>query len=144
MIDNIKNEIIKAMKARDEIRLRTLKSLANEIKNAQIDNKNFSEEDVVDVVKKAVKQRKDSIEAYNEGGRQDLAEAEKLELDILMEYMPEQLSEEQVYIIVEKAISETNAQSMQDMGKVMGMAIKLAEGKADGSLVSKIVKEKLS
>lgn len=145
MKENLKLEIFKAMKARDEVRIATLKMLSSELHNEEIKlQKDLSENEEAAVVKREVKKRKDAIDAYKSAGNTLKAELEEQELKILLEYLPEQLDEEQVIILVEKAISETKAVGIQDMGKVMGLAIKLAEGKADGSLISRIVKEKLS
>lgn len=101
------------------------------------------DEDVITVVQKEVKQRKDSIEQFKAGGRNDLVEKETSELAVLEKYLPEQMSEEEITKLVDAAISQTGASSQQDMGKVMGVLMPQTKGKADGSLVSKVVREKL-
>lgn len=101
------------------------------------------DEDVITVVQKEVKQRKDSIEQFKAGGRNDLVEKETSELAVLEKYLPEQMSEEEITRLVDAAISQTGASSQQDMGKVMGILMPQTKGKADGSLVSKVVREKL-
>lgn len=143
MIDKVKAEIKEAMKARDRERLAALKMLSAELQNAKIDRgEAFDESDAEAVVKREVKKRKDSIEAYNNAGRQELAEKEKQEMEVLMDFMPEQMSEDQIAMLADEAIAEMNA-SMADMGKVIGAVMGKSKGAADGSLVSKVVKEKL-
>ena len=95
------------------------------------------------VVQKEAKQRRDSIEEFTKAGRQELADKEQKELEILQKYLPEQLSEEEIKKLVDEAISQTGASNISDMGKVMGALMPKIKGKADGSLVSKIVKESL-
>lgn len=100
-------------------------------------------EDVLIVVQKEVKQRKDSIEQFQNAGRQELADKETRELEMLQKYMPEQMSEEEITNLVKDAISQTGATSIADIGKVMGNLMPKIKGKADGNLVNKIVREKL-
>ena len=95
------------------------------------------------VVQKEAKQRRDSIEEFTKAGRQELADKEQKELEILQKYLPEQLSEEEIKKLVDEAISQTGASNISDMGNVMGALMPKTKGKADGSLVSKIVKESL-
>ncbi len=101
-------------------------------------------EEVLDVVASEVKKRKESIESFESGGRNDLVANEREELDILMGYMPEQMSEDAVREEIKKAISQAGAKDIKDIGKVIGAVMAKVKGKADGSLVSKIVKEELS
>jgi len=103
-----------------------------------------TDEDVLSVIQKEVKQRKDSIEQYKNANRQELADKETKELEILQEYLPEQMNEDEIRRLVKEAVSQTGAKTMQDMGKVMGALMPKVKGKADGSLVSKIVKEELN
>jgi|SRR5581483_6941176 len=103
-----------------------------------------SEEDVQAVVQKEVKQRKDSIEQFQNAGRQELVDKEQKELEMLQTYMPAQMSEDEVRIIVKETISSTGISSMADMGKLMGAIMPKVKGKADGNLVQKIAKEELS
>lgn len=107
-------------------------------------NYEATDEDVLAVIQKEVKQRKDSIEQFEKAGRQDLVDKEKRELEILQTYLPEQMSEEEIKKLVEQAIKDTNASSLQDIGKVMGALMPKVKGKADGNLVSNIVKQQLS
>jgi hypothetical protein len=147
MIEKIQEDLIEAQKAKDELKVSTLRLLLGAIKNYAIAKEstsyNPSEEEIVGVVQKEIKQRKESIESYKAGGRQELADKESKELEILQAYLPEQMSEEEIRKLVEAAISETGAASMQDMGKVMGVLSLTLKGKADMGVVSGIVKEKL-
>lgn len=103
-----------------------------------------TDEDVLSVIQKEVKQRKDSIEQFKAGKRQDLADKETKELELLQKYLPEQLSEQALISLITQAIKEVGATSMSDIGKVMGVLMPKIKGKADGGTVSKLVKEKLS
>ncbi len=102
-----------------------------------------SEEDVLLVLQKQVKQRRDSVEQFKAGGRDDLVEKETKELQMLEKYLPAQMNTDEITKLVEEAIAQTSASSPQDMGKVMGVLMPKTKGNADGGLVSKIVKEKL-
>ena len=123
----------------------TLRMLLAEIKRYQIDEKTeATDEAVLTIINKMVKQRKDSIEQFTKGGRDDLASKEKDQLEVIKQYLPEQLSEDKIRKIVEAAVNSTQASSMQDMGKVMGAIKSELQGKADMGLVSQIVKSSLS
>ena len=123
----------------------TLRMLLAEIKRYQIDEKvEATDEVVLTIINKMVKQRKDSIEQFTKGGRDDLAAKEKDQLEVIKQYLPEQLSEDKIREIVEAAVNSTQASSMQDMGKVMGAIKSELQGKADMGLVSQIVKSSLS
>ena len=116
-----------------------------ELQRYEIDNKVEADDALaINIINKMIKQRNDSITQFMDGGREDLAKQEELELKILSAYKPEQLSEDKVKSYVDDAINDLNANSMQDMGKVMGLLKPKLAGKADMSLVSKIVKESLS
>ena len=123
----------------------TLRMLLAEIKRYQIDEKTKATDEIVlTIINKMVKQRKDSIEQFTKGGRDDLAAKEKDQLEVIKQYLPEQLSEDKIREIVEAAVNSTQASSMQDMGKVMGAIKSELQGKADMGLVSQIVKSSLS
>lgn len=123
----------------------TLRMLLAEIKRYQIDEKTEATDEVVlTIINKMVKQRKDSIEQFTKGGRDDLASKEKDQLEVIKQYLPEQLSEDKIREIVQAAVNSTQASSMQDMGKVMGAIKSELQGKADMGLVSQIVKSSLS
>lgn len=103
-----------------------------------------NDEDILTVIQKEAKQHRDSIEQFKSGNRNDLVEKETAELAVLEKYLPEQMGEEEIVKLVDEAIAQTGATTQQDMGKVMGVLMAKTKGKADGSLVSKIVREKLS
>ncbi len=134
-----------AMKAGDKLRLETIRGLRSQIKNAEIDKgRELSEEEVIQVLMNAAKKRKESIELYRQGNRMDRAEEESRELEIIQEYLPEQMSEEEIARLVDKVIKEVNASSPKDMGKVMGKIMPQVKGRADGKVVQKIVQQKLA
>ena len=135
-----------AMKARDMETVSALRMVSSAIKNKMIEVRpnDLTDDDVVGVLKKLSKQRKDSIEQFQKAGRDDLVEQEQKELSVLEKYLPEQMSEEQITEIVTVTISEMGASSMKDMGKVMGAVTGKTQGAADNKLVSQIVKSQLS
>lgn len=145
--DQIKEDLKSAMKAGETEKRDVLRMLDSSIKNTEIEKgkkeEGLSDVEVVEVVGRLVKQRKDSVEQYRNGGREDLAEKEESEVEILSVYMPEQLGEEELKKIVEDVIAETGAQSKADMGRVMGAVMGKVKGQADGTLVKKIVEESL-
>lgn len=134
-----------AMKAKDTARLSTIRMINSAIKNKEIDQRReLTDEEVAAVISTAVKQRRDSIEQFKTGGRLDLVEKEEAEAAILLSYLPQQLTEDQIRDIVKSAIAETSAASAKDMGKVMKVIMPKTKGKADGALVNKVVKELLA
>ena len=145
MIDNIKAQLKDAMFSKDKTRITALRNFIAKLKAKEIDKKeSLSDVESLKVLQSMAKQLKDSIDQYTKGGRTDLADNEKTELDILNEFLPTPLSEEEMSNIIDEAIKTSNASSMQDMGKVMGIAISKMDGRGDGAIVSKMVKEKLS
>ena len=143
--DQIDKDIIEAMKSHNENVLTVLRMLKSSIKNSEIQKqKELDEPDILSVIQGQIKSRRDSIALYNQGGRAELAQKEEAEIEILTKYLPEQMDEAAIREIVSKAIAETNANGMQDMGKVMGKIMPEVKGKADSSLVSQIVKVELS
>jgi len=143
--ESIKIQITKAMKARDAVRVSTLKMLSSELHNEWIAKQHkLTDDEEIAVVRKEVKKRKDAIEAYENAGRQDRAEAEKNELTILQEFLPTEMNDEDLDKIVSDSINQTGATSLQDMGKVMGMTMQKVAGKASGDRVSAMVRQKLS
>ncbi|MCB0391916.1 MAG: GatB/YqeY domain-containing protein [Bdellovibrionales bacterium] len=143
--EQIMADVKSAMKNKEQDLLSTLRFVHAEIKNFEINNrpKELTDDDVIVVLKKLAKQRKDSIEQYTNANRQDLADKEKFELEVIEKYLPEQMSAEQLTSIVEEAIKESEAQSMKDMGKVMKIVMVMTKGAADNKTVSDIVKSKL-
>ena len=145
MINNIKVHLKDAMVNKDKNRITALRNIIAKLKAKEIEKKeNLSETESLKVLQSMGKQLKESISQFTKGNRKDLADKEQEELDILNEFLPTPLSEAEMSIIIDEVIDSTNATSMSDMGKVMGMSIAKMEGRGDGSLISKIVKDKLS
>jgi len=152
MKERIQNDIREALKAGEEIKVGTLRMVLAFLINKEKEKglpaggqgKEISDEEAMDVLQTEAKKRRESIEAFEKGGRPELAEKEKKELEILKAYLPEQLSEEEIEKLVVEAIEKTGATSMQDIGKIMGALMPQVKGKADGNLVNTIVKEKLT
>ena len=147
--DQIMADLKQAMKNKDQERLRVLRSLKAKLLEREISERKegeatLSDEQAIEVLMKAAKQRKESIEQFEEGDRDDLAASEKEELEVINSYLPEMLSEEEVREVARDKIEQLGAENMADMGKVMGAAMQELKGKAEGSLVSKVVKEELS
>ena len=134
-----------AMKAKDKAALKAIRMILGAIKQKEIDERiELSDAQALSVIQKMVKQRKDSIAQFSDAGRSDLVDIEEAELLIINNYMPKQLSKDEVEAEVTKAISETGAESMKDMGKLMGVLKGKLDGKADMGVVSQIIKSKLS
>ena len=145
LLTDIKNDLKQAMLDKNHDVRDTIRMFLAELQRYEIDNKVEADDALaINIINKMIKQRNDSITQFMDGGREDLAKQEELELKILSAYKPEQLSEEKVRSYVDDAINDLNANSMQDMGKVMGLLKPKLAGKADMGLVSKIVKESLS
>ena len=143
LIDKIKNDLTVAMKGKNELVLMVLRMLMSAAKNKQIELKTdkLSEEQFITVVSSEVKKRKDSIEAYKQGNRNDLAEKEQNEIDILLKYMPKQLGEEEIAKAVAETITEMGEGA--NFGAVMGKVMAKLKGQADGNVVRDIVNKKL-
>ena len=145
MLDQLEEELKIAMKAGEKAKMMGLRNIIGKIKAAQIDKgETLTNEESLKILKTAAKQLKESIDQYQKGGRDDLAEKEAFELTLLEKYLPEQLSEEQIRQTVKNIVKNTGAGSMQDMGKVMGATMQELAGSADGKIVQKIVQEELS
>lgn len=144
----LQEELKQSMLARDELKTSVLRMLLSTISYQETQKGGAgyeaTEEDVMSSIQKETKQRRDSIEEFEKAGRQELADKEEKELELLQKYLPEQLSEEEIEKFVEEAISTTGATSMSDMGKLMGALMPKIKGRADGNLVNKIVKDKLA
>jgi len=158
--EKIEQDIKKALQDKDKLRILVLRGLNAAIKNKEIEKRTklskqekdveklekeskLTEEEVIGVIFSEAKKRKDSIEEFKKGGRQDLAEKEEKELEILNKYLPEQMSEEQIREEAKKVIGEVGAVGSQDMGKVMSVLMSKLKGRAEGGLVGKIVNELL-
>lgn len=140
------NESMKtAMKARDNLRLSAVRMVRSAIKNREIDSRiEMDDQGIIEVISSLVKQRRESIRMYQEGGRTDLVEKEEAELAVLMEFLPAQLSPDDINRLIDQIIAETGATGARDMGRVMKMLAPLTAGKADGKAVSDAVKQKLA
>lgn len=146
MLERITKDIVESMKNKDTLRLQTLRMLKGSIDLERINKKldKVSDDDIVVIIGKQIKTRKESIAEFEKGNRQDLIDKTNEEIKILSEYMPEQLSEEEINNIIDEIIKTVNATSIKDMGSVMKEASAKLKGKADMSLVSSIIKSKLS
>lgn len=142
----ILNDYKEAMKARDSLRSSVLSFLRADIMNVALSKKknNLDDSEIIAVIKKEIKQRQEAIEQFTKGNRPEMADKEKKEMEILKAYLPEELAEEEIKKIIEEVISLTGASGIKDMGKVMKeVGLKIA-GRADGKLVSDLVRQKLS
>ena len=144
LLSDIKQDLKQAMLEKNDLVRDTIRMFLSVVQRYEIDNKEeVDDTKALQIINKMIKQRNDSISQFRDGGRDDLADKEQSEVDILSKYKPAQLSEEEVAVKVNEAIEQSGASSMQDMGKVMGQLKSLA-GSADMGLISKLVKEKLS
>lgn len=145
--EQISADFKEAFKKREEVRKSTLSVLNSEIKNKEIElghqEKGLADKDVVEVIQKAVKQRRDSAEQFHSGGRDELAQKEEAEINVLQKYLPRQMEDSAIEEEAKKAIKNTGAESKADMGKVMGAVMKALKGKADGNKVKEIVEKLL-
>lgn len=145
LLDQLKSNLLKAQKAKQEVTVSILRFLLAQITNAKIaKGADLSDEEVMLQIQKEVKRHQESIAAFDAGGRDDLAKKEQEELVILKSYLPEQMSEEELTNLVKSVIAELGAQSIKDMGRVMGQLVPKLQGKADNASVSRIVKEELA
>jgi len=145
--NKIQVDLVSAMKNHQEntvAALRSIKTAIMETKTAANGKKDLEDGDIIKIIQKLVKQRKESMDIFSQAGRDELADKEQQEMFVLMNYLPKMLSESEVEEIVAKTIADFNATSMKDMGKVMGYINKTYSGQVDGSMVSRIVKSKLS
>lgn len=136
LLDDMKN----AMKARDELKVSTLRLARSAIRNSEIDKgHSLSDEEVLDILSRESKRRSEAIESYEKGGRQELADKERKELDILKEYLPEQLEESDIENIAREIATELGASGMKDKGRMMSAVMPRVRGRADGKLVTQVV-----
>ena len=148
LMERISEEIKTAMKAKDKIRLETVRSIKKVLLEKEVSLRpqgqtSLSESQEIEVLAQLAKQRREAIEQYSQAGRNDLADQEAQELAILEEYLPGQLSDEEIGAVVDEIIARTGATSAKDMGKVMGPAMQQLKGRADGQKVQSVVKAKL-
>ena len=143
-IDQIKQDMYSAMKSGDKIRTSILRTLLSSLKEKQIEKKDsLNKEEYFGVIKRFVKQLKEAADAYQKAGRLELAEKETLELNILNKYLPEIFSEEKTLKLVKEIIAQTSANNLSDMGKVMSAVMQKSNGKVDGGIANRLVKELL-
>lgn len=144
-LEMLKGDIKTAMKARETEKLTTLRMLHSSIKNHAIEvQRELTDEDITDVLAKEAKKRRQSAQAYDEAGREELAEKERREIEWIKAYLPAQLSDEEVAAIVDEAIAATGAESRRDMGKVMGQVVPKVKGRYDATKIKDIVLGKLN
>lgn len=147
LINQVQNDYKDALKAGDRTVVSVLRLLISDVRNKEIERRargeNLVEDDVLGIVQKEIKARKESIEAYKKGQREDLVKQEKKELIILQKYLPEQLSKEELEQVVQEVVEETKADGLKDMGKVIGEVMKKVKGRAEGRVVSEMVKQTL-
>ncbi len=143
--EQLQQDLKNALKSGDSKKRMVLGMVMSVIKNKEIEKRGqLSEEDIIAVVSSEIKKRRDSVEQYEKGGRPELAEQEKKEAEMLMAYMPEQMSEDEIRAEVKKVIGETGAKDMKEMGKVIGAVMAKVKGKAAGQMVTQLVKEELA
>lgn len=147
--EQIGEDIKTAMKAKDKIRLQTVRGIKKAILDKEVElrpkgQETLTTEQEIELLSQQAKQRRDSIEQFTNAGRDDLAEKESQELAIIETYLPEQVDDAEVEAIIDKLIASSGATSMKDLGKVMGPAMKQLKGKADGKKIQELVKSKLS
>jgi uncharacterized protein YqeY len=143
--ERLKVEMKEAMKAREALRLSTIRSILSLVKNRDIElRRDLDDSEITETIVTLCKQRRESIRLFKEAGRQELVDKEEAELLLLMEYLPRQLTRQELDTLVDQAIMATSATSGKDMGKVMKALSVLVSGRADGKLVSEVVKEKLA
>ena len=147
LFDQISNDIKEAMKARDKVRLEALRNIKKvfiEAKTAPGANDTLEDAQALKILQKLAKQGHDSADLYTSQNRPDLAEEEMAQVNVIESYLPKQMSEEEIEAVVKEIIAQTGAQSMKEMGKVMGIASKQLAGKAEGKKISEIVKKLLA
>ncbi len=143
--ERLVEEMKQAMKSNDKLRLSTIRMIRSGLKNKEIDlRKKLEDEDVIKVIQVMVRKGEESVEQFQTGGRMDLVEKEKREIEILKSFLPQPLSQEEIVKIIDQSIQETQASSPKDIGKVMKSVIPKIGGKADGKLINQLVKDRLS
>jgi uncharacterized protein YqeY len=145
--EKLNEDMRKALRKKEALRLSTIRLLLAAIKNLEIakgKDKELKESDLIGVLSAEAKKRKEAIEEYEKGKREDLVEKETKELEIIKEYLPEELSPEELEKIIEETIEEVGARDLKDMGKVMGAIMGKVKGRADGKVINQTVREKLA
>jgi uncharacterized protein len=143
--ERLQTEMKEAMKSRDALRLSAIRMVLSSVKNRDIEfRRELNDAEITETIATLCKQRRESIRLFKEAGRQELVDKEEAELKLMLEFLPQQLTREELEALVDKAIAETSATSGKDMGKVMKALVPNVSGRADGKLVSEVVKEKLA
>ena len=143
--DQLTDDMKSAMKAHEKLKLSVIRMVRGEVRQAEIDGKKeLGDDDVIAVISKEVKSRRESIEEFKKGNRDDLVKQTEDEISYLLKYLPEQLSEDKVKELVADAVAKTGASTPKDMGKVMGMLMPQVKGRADGKMVNQLVREALN
>ncbi|HKZ18116.1 MAG TPA: GatB/YqeY domain-containing protein [Geobacteraceae bacterium] len=143
--DKLVDEMKTAMKARDDVRLSAIRMVRSSVKNREIDlGKELDDPEIIQVIATLAKQRRESIKLFHEAGRSDLVLKEERDLAVLLDFLPKQLSNDEIAEIVAKAITESGAQGPRDMGKVMKIVMSQVSGRAEGEAVNQIVRSMLS
>ena len=143
--DQLTDDMKSAMKAHEKLKLSVIRMVRGAVRQAEIDGKNeLGDDDVIAVIRKEVKSRRESIEEFKKGNRDDLVKQTEEEISYLLKYLPEQLSEDKVKELVADAVAKTGASTPKDMGKVMGMLMPQVKGRADGKMVNQLVREALN
>jgi hypothetical protein len=143
--ERLVEEMKQALKSNDKLRLSTIRMIRSALKNKEIElRKKLEDEEVVKVIQVMVRKGEESVEQFQIGGRMDLVEKEKKEIEILKSFLPQPLSQEEILKIIDQSIQETQASSLKDIGKVMKSVMPKMGGKADGKLINQLVKERLS
>ena len=142
--ETLDSDLKEAMRNKEALKRTVLRTMLSEIRNAEINSQTtLDDEGIISVLTKQVQQRKDSVEAYEAANRQDLVAKESEEINIISVYLPEQLPQEEIEQIIDSAISQSGASSLDDMGKIMGLVMPQVRGRADGKIVNSIVTSKL-
>lgn len=142
--ERLKNDMKEAMRAKQIVKRDTIRAINTMIKQIEVDErKDLNDEDIIKLLQKAVKQREESISQYKDAGRADLVEKEQGQIDIISEYLPKQLSDEELEAVVKDIIAEVGAETIKDMGKIMGPAKAKIGGSADGKRINEMVKKLL-
>ncbi len=145
LLDRLTEDMKSAMKAGETVRLGTIRLLRGQIKDAAIDKRaDLTDDEMLGVLANAAKKRREAIEAYQNANRQDLAGKEEAELAVIQSYLPAALDAAEIEAIIDRAITEAGAQTIRDLGKVMPLVMSATKGRADGKMVSEMVRRKLS
>ncbi|MCJ8011424.1 GatB/YqeY domain-containing protein [Paenibacillus sp. KQZ6P-2] len=140
--ERLNEDMIQAMKSKDKFKLSTIRMVRSTIKNLEIDLKRtLDDNEVLDILSREIKQRKDALQEFKKADRDDLAANVEAEIEIIGQYLPEQLSEEEIKVIVQQTIQETGASSKADMGKVMSALMPKVKGRSDGKVVNQVVQQ---